>query len=139
MKSRDRSGGLSLLEILIAVVLLSLGLLGMFSALLGGQQVDALSREKTHALHAANTQMDEALASTWATLSSRNNTTFDVTFATAGGTSSLKTAADRSKPGLVTVSDTAKADLRRVEVSVKWTSRIGSEVEIVLRSLVARH
>lgn len=133
----------SLLELIVAVAVLATALLGLMGVVTGSNRVNALSRERTQALTAAITHMDQALAEDWASLTSGAwappaGQPFDVAVETGAGAILLRPAAGRARVGLVTVTPTSSPDLRLVEVSARWRSAAGQDLELTLHSLVAR-
>lgn len=59
---RDRQGGFSMLEVLIAVAVISIGMLGIAGLLLGGQRSGQASFQRTHAVAMATDMMERIKA-----------------------------------------------------------------------------
>lgn len=138
--------GMSLVEIVVATGLMVVALLGLFSALLGGQTLNSLTRERTQAATQAAAKLEEVCSMPWGTtptsgIMSRNGETFQVLVTptnTAGPT--LKPGAGVAS-GAVAVADVAgMTDLRRVTVTVTWySSAAAKNVSLTTSSLVAKN
>lgn len=73
--------GLTLVEIVIAVAILSVFLVGMFATMASAQRADVLTRERTAASEAAFTMLDTIMTSDFDLMSNRT-LTFNVEFDT---------------------------------------------------------
>lgn len=139
------TGGFSLVELIVGVGVFSIALLALISALVSGQQLDSFTRERTAATLEAQSRMEDVLAQDWTTIDSRNNETFAVDFPlSTNATNKLKPGGGRTLPGLVTITS-PMADLRRVQVSVVWTSSAAaaggglSTGRVEMTTFVGRH
>ena len=133
--------GSSLAETILALSLLAVCVLTLFSTLLGGSQLDGLSREQAHALEAASSHMETVLAEDWDSLPAHHNETFEVGLENEVGAKAryLEPSDDRAQPGLIRVLPTDLDDMLEVEVEVKWRSLTQSDAQLTLRTLVAKH
>lgn len=136
---RSSRAGLTLLELFVALGIFSVVALGLVSAILGADRLRTFSRERAAAGLAAASRVEEVLASDWEALPARSGETFPVAIEGQAGSWALTPLAGDPEPGLVTISDGASPDLRRVRVTVRWRSRAGGEGRVELSTLVARH
>lgn len=130
---------LSLLELLIAIALLTMVLLALFGSLFSSDRLRTFTRERTAAGLRAVSVIEEVAATPWDALPARSGETFPVRVETHGGGWRLEPPAGLAEPGLVTVVDAASPDLRQIRVSVRWRSRVGGEGRFEMTTLVARH
>jgi type II secretory pathway pseudopilin PulG len=112
MKSRQLrctgNEGLTLIELLVAVVLLTFGVMAAMTVLVQAQSSGTATTAKTMAINAAQQQMELILDDTPANVLIWNNTTFAVgDLVRPGG----------GPPGLITVAATQP---RTITVSVVW-------------------
>lgn len=136
--------GFTLLELIVSLSILTIVLLALSAALTNSMSLDALTRERTIAVNAAMSEMEEVLAeagTSWTTFALRTTTadaTFPVTVDMGSSTASLPAGSGLTDPGSVTVTATGKDDFYKVEVKVTWKSTIGKDVEVSLQSLVTK-
>ena len=128
---------LSLLELLVAIAILSLVLLSFASTLVLSASMDSVARERSAATEAAMSEMDEVLALAWDDMPTKHDDEFDVSL-TRDGATLLVPAGALTRAGQVQVEDLV-TDLRRVTVRVRWRSKINSDLEVVLQTHVAAH
>ena len=133
-----RARQLSLLELLVAIAILSLVLLSFASTLVLSASMDAVARERTAATEAAMSEMDEVLALAWDDMPAKHNEEFDVSL-TRDGATLLPPATALTRPGQILVEDLPVTDLRRVTVRVRWHSKINSDLEVALQTHVSVH
>ena len=121
---RRRSAGLSLIEIMIALGIVSVALCGIISAVLHSQTMQDLNRQLDLARNAAMAKMDEVRARD-----------FDTVVATYGGAANANNrfgvtglpplaAVAANQIGVVTL-DTSNSSLIEVRVRVEWRSQKG--------------
>lgn len=134
-----RSRNLSLLELLLAIAILAVVLLSFASTLVLSASMDAVSRERGAATEAAMSRMDEVLALAWDDMPAQSGQTFEVSLNRDGATALLAPAGAMPKPGQVLVEDLPMSDFRRITVLVRWHSKVNSDLEVVLRTHVAKH
>ncbi len=131
--------GWTLIEVVVALGLLVVLLLGLAAALTSARSVDALARERLHATLRASSIMDELAATPWAQLPARDGLTFDVTTDGDAGAHDLLPGGGRARAGLVELEVADGRDLVRARVSVVFRSRAtGSDVRVELVSLLGR-
>lgn len=128
----------SLVELMLAVAVFTIALLGLMSALTSSQQLDSMTRERSEITMQALTRMDDVLAETWDTIDARNAEAFDVTLATDAGAVTLTPGGGRAQSGLVEVT-TPATDLRLVHVSVRWKTSANGTGTVDLYSMIGRH
>src|SRR5688500_2592545 len=83
------SRGMTLLEVVVALSLLMVLLLGLASGMTSGMSLDALTRERVAATIQAASRMDEVVALDWDQLPTRDGETFDVTLTSEQGNYTL--------------------------------------------------
>jgi len=133
-----REGGFTCIELIVAMAILTVAILGVLAALRSSQSLDAYTRERSQVTSAARTSLEEVLARDWDTLSASGHEEFDVEVETPSGPILLKPPDGRARVGLVTTTEVT-SELLQIEVSAQWQSVIGEDVGIVLRSMVSRH
>lgn len=147
--------GLTLVEIVMAVALLSIFLLGMFTTLANAQRADMLTRERAAASEAAFTMLDTVLTSDFDLMSNRT-LAFNVEFDTGqSGTQPFLTRAKtyptdiwtelgQTAPTSITTAgvavtqtavedftgDTGNSDLMEIRIMVAWRACDGSDQRI---------
>jgi prepilin-type N-terminal cleavage/methylation domain-containing protein len=139
-RATSRSRGFTLLEVVVALSVFIVLLLGLATSLASGLAVDTLTRERVAATLRATSVMEEMTAVAWDQLPTRDGLTFDVAIASEGGQYALPPGGGRFEPGLVRVTDLGQRDLRSIEVSVVFRSKgTGTDANVALRYLVAKH
>lgn len=130
--------GFSLVELMFAVAVFTIALLGLMSALTTTQQLDSMTRERSEVTMQAVTRMDDVLAEAWDTIDTRNAEVFDVTLTTDTGAMTLTPGGGRTQSGLVEVT-TPATDMRLVHVSVRWRTATSGTGTVDLYSMIGRH
>lgn len=130
--------GFSLVELMFAVAVFTIALLGLFSALTSTQQLDSMTRERSEVTMQAVTRMDDVLGEDWDAIDTRNNEAFDVTLTTDSGAITLTPGGGRTQSGLVEIT-TPATDLRLVHVSVRWRTAANGTGTVDLYSMIGRH
>lgn len=157
--ARSAREGLTLVEIIMAVGVLSIFLVGMFATMASAQRADVLTRERAAASEAAYTMLDTIMTSDFDAVSDRT-LAFNVEFDTgrAGGQPFLTpaqsfptdiwTAMGQTAPtsfataGVAVTragvedfaSDTENPDLMEIRVMVAWRAADGSDQRIDVTS-----
>ncbi|MGE0709244.1 MAG: prepilin-type N-terminal cleavage/methylation domain-containing protein [Planctomycetota bacterium] len=134
----QRGHGLTLLELVVAVSLLTVVLLAFAGALLQGAALDAFTAERSAATAAGMSELEAVVAEPWELQPAQDGRTFEVWVTTESGPRALPPAASLAQPGRVSVVDLAAPDLRRVAVSVRWRSRSGADAALELETWVTR-
>jgi len=125
--------GFTLIEVIIAMVLLSVGLLTLLSVTMGGMVQREVTREYDIARNAASAKMDEIRAQDFSDVSDYDGDYFGVIGLTA--------PAGWTNPGRITVNSTV-SDLYDITVTIRW--RISGNTsalvfnEYVTRTLMTR-
>jgi type IV pilus assembly protein PilV len=118
--ARIRKRGFSLLEMLMAIVLLAVGLLAVMQAFSGGLFAGVNTENNMTALYLAQEKLEELKGSGFSAVTDETRVSNEVSLGTLGA------VFDRE----VIVTDVAP-DLKQVEVFVYWTPR-GQEVNLRL-------
>jgi type II secretory pathway pseudopilin PulG len=122
--------GLTLIELIVAIVLLTFGVIAAMSVLVQAQGSTTATTAKTMAINAAQQQLEAIYNDTPANVLTWNNTTFAV---------GDLVRADGSDPGLITVAATQP---RRITITVVWqgqgTLQSGQIMITALRSEAQR-
>lgn len=144
--------GLTLVEIVMAVAVLSIFLVGMFATLANAQLADVLTRERAAASEAAFTMLDTVMTSDFDLMANRS-LAFDVEFDTGRSGAQPRLAPARTfptdvwtsmgqtppatitTPGVVVTrtgvdGDPGNADLMEVRVMVAWRASDGTDQRI---------
>jgi len=121
MKSIPAQEGFTLIEVIIAMILLSVGLLTLLSVTLGGMLQRETTREYDIARNAANAKVEEIRAQDFNDVAAYNNTYFSVAGLTAptGWTSPgkiVKIVGGVEYAGV----NTSVPDLYEVTVTIRW-------------------
>lgn len=132
--------GMTLVEIVVALGVFAIALTGLMSALSMSTSLDTVSRERTHALNTAMTEMETALAEPFDDLvTNQHNRAFDVNMELSNGTIVMPPGSGLANSGVVTVTAFGgNADVLLVEVRVRWRSAINQDQEISLKSLKSK-
>lgn len=134
-----RAAAFTLIEVVVALGILVIALLGLASGVSSGMALDSLTRERSAACMAAMSKLDEAMGSSWAQLPSWDGATFDVTLEADGGIYPVVPGGGRERAGLVRVLPTTHEDCLRVSVSIVFRSRgTRTDSRVELDTLVAR-
>jgi len=157
-RSPRSRGGLTLVEVVMAAGVLSVVLLGMFSAMNASQQSDVLTRERAAASEACHAMLDSMLTGSVPGAGTALEVQFPVNYATGNGNVALEPAAaypsdpwtfiGQTQPTMtvagvavakvgvnVGTTDEANDDLMEVRVLVAWRAADGTDqrVEAVSR------
>lgn len=128
---QPRRSGFTLLEVLIASIVLSIALMGLISAIFYIHAINQGARENEIALRKATEMMEEVLSQDIDTVTADyDQLAFDVE-----GLSEQSTDPD-ARVGLVDIDDT-NPDLVLVHIEVLWRGRTGNNA-VRLDSLMAR-
>lgn len=146
LRVTTRSRGFTLLEVVVALSIFIVLLLGLATSLTSGLAVDTLTRERVAVMLRASSVMEEVSTTAWDQLLTRDGETFDVTLESDGTDPLVPTSyplvpgGGRIEPGLVRVRNLDQPDLRSVDVSVVFRSRgTGTDAKVQLRCFVAKH
>jgi len=129
MVSRPRREGITLIEVVIAAMILVIGLLSFFAVFLNCTRLDETSKESIIAMNHARIQMERLRAMNFAGIKNiqpaNNNNTFDVS-------TDLLPITEDADMGTITV-DTTNDALLDVTVTVRWAGITGDR-ELNLRA-----
>jgi type II secretory pathway pseudopilin PulG len=162
-RPRSARAGLTLLEIVIAMGLLAVVLLGVFSQMASSMRLDAVARERDAVTRAAFQELEDRVMAIsdgadngpYDQLIAASPISFDVSIQRDGTTYLLEPATTSPNPngrvGLLTITvdpagtyDGGKAHLIRAEAKVRWrsasagTSTEDQDQEIVITSMKVR-
>jgi len=128
-----RCEGFTMIEVVIAMILLATGLLALLSVTMGGMAQREVSREYDVARNAASAKLDEIRARDFSSVAAYNNTFFEV--------DGLMTPTGWANPGNVTI-DNSVSDLYDVTVTIRWRIKGNASAlvfnEYITRSLMTR-
>ena len=119
----------SLVEIVIAAGLFAVVMLGIASMVISVGRSNAFSNEQAAAMAAAAEKLEELKVLDATTLfTNHNGETFDVTRTVDNKaiTLDVNPAANRAKPGLVTIEPIGNGNFVRVRIQVDWLSTNGT-------------
>ncbi len=127
-RRHPRSGGFTLLEVVMSLAFASVAILGILHSMLSSSLVDEETREQHVALRAAEGKIEEILAfdhggdidNLVTTYTAPERATFDV-----GSLAPPVDAQGAVIPAGAITLDTTDPDLLRVTVAVRWTARRG--------------
>jgi Tfp pilus assembly protein PilV len=111
-----KESGLTLIEIVLAMIILTVGILSIFSVIIPSMYLEQVSREFDIAKAAAANKLEEIRASDFDTAyTTYNNNYFQVR--------ELSTPSGITNTGLVSISN-ANPDLLDITVTITWASQI---------------
>mgnify|MGYP001581143603 CR=1 FL=1 len=131
MTSHSRRAGFTLLEVLIASIVLAIALMGLLSAILYIHTLNQGSRENELALRGASEKMEEVMSQDLDTVVAD----YDLFAFDVEGLSEQQNDPD-ARVGLVDIDDT-NPDLLQVHIEVLWRGRTGNNA-VRLDSMMAR-
>ena len=131
MTSHSRRAGFTLLEVLIASIVLAIALMGLLSAILYIHTLNQGSRENGLALRGASEKMEEVMSQDLDTVVAD----YDLFAFDVEGLSEQQNDPD-ARVGLVDIDDT-NPDLLQVHIEVLWRGRTGNNA-VRLDSMMAR-
>lgn len=128
-----QKAGFTLIEVIIAMVLLTVGLMTLLSVTMGGMVQRGVTREYEIARNAAFARMEEIKAQDFPDVAASTGTYFAV----AG----LMTPTGWANPGRVEV-NTSVSDLYEITITIRWQIQGNASAlvynEYVIRSLMTR-
>ncbi|MFH0963021.1 MAG: type II secretion system protein [Planctomycetota bacterium] len=131
-----RQRAFTLIEVMVAIVILSIAALAFISAHLASVNLQGASRETALALNEARRAIEDIRSRPYAEITQANvPATFDV----AQGSSSLTPAQGASHCGSITVSPENANGMKEILVTVRWRSISGNERHIELACQVCDH
>ena len=125
--------GFTILEVMIAMVVLVVGVFSTLSILTSALQQRAVSREYDIAKNAAVAKIEEIKAFTFSDIYGTYEEGVDKYFDVPG----LVTRADKTDEGMIVI-DNTNTDLLDISVCIYWRTRNGKDEEFKMQTMVAQ-
>jgi type II secretion system protein I len=110
--------GFTLLEVVIALSVLVIAIMGVVAAVVTSLKAGSVARERTVALAAAQQELEELIAASEVEILNAHNDPFTV--------DGLTQRPDGTPLGQITI-DSTEAPLYKIEVMVRWVGAYGNE------------
>jgi prepilin-type N-terminal cleavage/methylation domain-containing protein len=132
--------GMTLVEMLIAMALISVAVLGLLGELAADIKQQTTERTQTNAVHLASSSLESARNLPWSSLTSpailgTHTTTPTVSGVTYTNATTVQLCSPTDAPGVCTTPATGSATTARATVAVSWTSNGASHTVKMARNL----